>query len=112
VLCAATMGIGMALTSEANAMIIHAIAAPIIAFAVSSVYFRKFNYTSPLSTAMVFVVFMVLVDFLVVALLILKSLEMFESILGVWIPMVLIFFTTYLNGLYVNRITRTESSNP
>jgi hypothetical protein len=112
VLCAATMGIGMAHTSGANAVIIHAIAVPIIAFAVSSIYFRKFNYTSPLVTAMVFIVFVTLVDFFLVALLMLKSLEMFKSILGVWIPLVLIFTTTYLNGIYINKVNRTELLNP
>jgi hypothetical protein len=111
-LCAATISIGMALTNEANAVIIHAIAAPIIAFAVSSIYFRKFNYTSPLVTAIVFIAFVTLVDFFLVALLILKSLEMFKSILGVWIPLVLIFTTTYLNGIYINKVNRTELLNP
>lgn len=102
----------MALTNEANAVIIHAIAAPIIAFAVSSIYFRKFNYTSPLVTAIVFIAFVTLVDFFLVALLMLKSLEMFKSILGVWIPLVLIFTTTYLNGIYINKVNRTELLNP
>jgi hypothetical protein len=47
-LCGATMGIGMAITSLENALIIHAVAAPVFFSAVSRVYFRKFNAKSPL----------------------------------------------------------------
>ena len=99
-LCAATMGIGMAATSLENALIIHAIAAPIFFIIISRVYFKKFNYTTPLQTALVFVGFVIIVDFLVVALLINHSLDMFASLLGTWIPFTLIFSSTYLTGVY------------
>jgi hypothetical protein len=97
-LCAATMGIGMAATSVQNALIIHAIAAPIFFIIVALVYFKKFNYTSPLQTAMIFMGFVIVVDFFVVALLINKSLVMFASLLGTWIPLALIFASTFLTG--------------
>lgn len=45
VLCAATMGIGLAITSLQNALIIHAVGAPIYFALVSLFYFKKFNYT-------------------------------------------------------------------
>ena len=99
VLCTATIGIGMASTSEENALIIHAIAAPLFFAAISLVYFRKFNYTAPLHTAIVFVSCVVFMDVLFVALVILGSFEMFTSILGTWIPFALIFLSTYLTGL-------------
>jgi hypothetical protein len=102
-LCAATMGIGMATTSVQNALIIHAIGAPVFFIFVSLIYFRRFNYTTPLQTAMVFVGFVMAVDFLIVALLINRSLEMFASLLGTWIPFALIFTSTYLTGLYTVR---------
>ena len=102
-LCAATMGIGMAATSSENALTIHAIAAPIFFFIISLIYFKRFNYTSPLQTAAIFVGFVIIVDFLVVALLILHSLDMFASLLGTWIPFALIFTSTYLTGLYTQR---------
>jgi len=54
-----------------------------------------------LQTASVFVTFVVAVDFFAVALLIYGSLEMFTSLLGTWIPFVLIFASTYLTGLSV-----------
>jgi hypothetical protein len=40
-------------------------------------------------------------DIIVVALLINKSFEMFKSIIGTWIPFILIFTATYLTGLYL-----------
>lgn len=102
-LCTATMGISMATTTEQNALIIHAAAAPVIAVAVSLIYFGKFNYTTPLQTALAFVGFIILMDFFVVALVVLKSLEMFTSFIGTWLPFILIFTSTYLTGLYLTR---------
>lgn len=109
-LCGATMGIGMATTSIDNALIIHAVAAPIFFFIVSLIYFKKFNYTTPLQTAIIFVGFVITVDFFVVALLINQSLDMFTSMLGTWIPFVLIFTSTYLTGLYTARSTKTKTT--
>ena len=100
-LCGATMGIGMAITSEGNALIIHAVAAPIVFAVLSFIYFTKFNYTTPLQTAAILVAFVIAVDVIVVALLILNSFEMFTSLLGTWIPFALILLATYLVGVYV-----------
>jgi hypothetical protein len=100
-LCAATMGIGMAVTTLQTALIIHAIGAPIYFTAVSYVYFTRFNYTGPLQTALIFVGFVAVVDFLFVALLINKSLAMFGSLLGTWIPFALIFVSSLATGLAI-----------
>jgi hypothetical protein len=109
-LCAATIGIGRATTSSENTFIIHAILAPIIAALVSLNYFKKFNYTSPLFTAVIFVFVPMALDFLIVSLLVLRSLDMFlspGSVLGTWIPLTLIFTSTYLTGwLVTKRVTR------
>ncbi len=100
-LCGAIIGIGMQVTSIENTLIIHAIGAPIIFAIVSLIYFKKFNYTSPLQTAIIFLSFVIFMDFFIVALLIEKSLEMFESIIGTWLPFALIFMSTYLTGLTI-----------
>ncbi len=100
-LCAATMGIGMAKLPMQQALIVHAIGAPIFFALISQVYFQKFAYATPLQTALIFVGFVVVVDFFVVALVINRSLEMFASLLGTWIPFALIFSATYLTGLFV-----------
>ncbi len=102
-LCFATIGIGFAVTTLQNTLIAHAIGAPIYFAIVSQNYFKKFNYTAPLQTAMLFVGFVMVVDFFIVALLVLRSLEMFTSPLGTWIPFALIFASTYLSGLVAPR---------
>lgn len=108
-LCGATMGIGMATLSMENALIVHAIGAPVFFTIISLIYFNKFNYTSPLHTALVFVGFVITVDFFVVALLINRSLDMFASPLGTWIPFALIFASTYLTGLYSVKNPRPQT---
>ena len=98
VLCDATIVIGMKLTSMQNILIIHAILAPVFFIFVSVVYFTRFNFTRPLPTALTFVGFVMIVDFLLVALVINRSLVMFTSLLGTWIPFALIFASTFLTG--------------
>jgi uncharacterized membrane protein YwzB len=108
-LCGAIMWIGMAVTSMENTLISHAIGAPIVFWAISSVYFKAFNYTTPLRTAIVFVSVVVFMDVFLVALLIERSFEMFASLLGTWIPWALIFTSTYLTGLYATKRVETTT---
>jgi hypothetical protein len=100
-LCFATMGIGQALFPLQTVLIIHAIAAPIFFVLLSTSYFKRFHYTTPLQTALLFVGIVIGLDFFVVALLILRSTEMFTSLLGTWIPFALIFTSTYITGLCI-----------
>jgi len=109
VLCAATMGIGLATMTLEKTLIAHAIGAPIFFAVVSLVFYRKFNYTTPLQTATIFVGFVIALDFFVVALLINRSLEMFASLLGTWIPFALIFASTYLTGVSVLKNVKSEA---
>lgn len=102
-LCFATIGIGRALFPLQTALIIHAIAAPIFFVLLSMSYFQRFHFTTPLQTALLFVGIVIALDFFVVSLVILRSLEMFTSLLGTWIPFALIFASTYLTGLYLTR---------
>lgn len=98
---------GQAITTLDNALIIHALGAPIVFGVLSYIYFKKFNITSPLQTAFIFVAIVVLLDFFVVALLINRNFEMFFSPIGTWIPFTLIFSSTYLIGRLVNMRART-----
>jgi len=109
-LCGASMWIGMAVTTEQNALVIHAVGAPIFFGLVSLVYFRRFDFTSPLATAAIFVSFVIAMDFFLVALVINKSLEMFESLLGTWIPFLLLSTSTYLTGQYVTRSPQLDAA--
>lgn len=100
VLCGAIMLIGRSVTSLQTTLIIHAIGVFVIFAIIGLNYFKRFNYTTPLQTAIIFVSFVILMDVFIVALLIEKSFEMFRSILGTWIPFIFIFKATYLVGLY------------
>ena len=97
-LCGATVGVGRKVTTLRNALIAHAIAAPIIFSAVSVVYFRWFGGTGPTTTAALFLAIVIFLDIFVIALLVEKSFDMFRSVLGTWLPFVLIFLAVWLTG--------------
>ena len=103
-LCGAIMFIGMAVTDIKTALIVHVIGAPIIFSLISLFYFKRFNYSSPIQTAILFICIVVSIDFFLVALIINKSLEMFQNPLGTWIPFALIFLATYLTGIVIVKV--------
>ncbi len=82
---------------------IHAIVAPIFAFMVALVYYKKFNYTSTIYPAFIFLFFVITMDAGLVAPVFEKSYRMFKSILGTWIPFSLIFLSAYTTGLIISR---------
>ena len=102
-LCGATIAIGRSFMSVELTLIIHAIAAPIFAALVSLDYYKKFHYTTPLQTAFIFLLFVIAMDAGLVAPVFEKSYEMFRSILGTWVPFVLIFLSTFITGLTVKK---------
>jgi hypothetical protein len=109
-LCGAIVIVGRELTSIETTLLLHAIGAPII-FAVNSlIYFKKFNYTTPLQSAIVFVSLVISMDFFIVALFIERSFEMFASLIGTWIPFLLIFISVYLTGVFVRGHVKTAQS--
>jgi hypothetical protein len=108
-LCWMIMIVGRAVTSLETTLIAHAIGAPIIAVVVSSIYYKRFNYTTPLQTAIIFASVVIAMDFFIVALLIEKSFEMFSSPIGTWIPITSIFLATYLTGLFAAKRAETAS---
>ncbi|KPJ52468.1 hypothetical protein AMJ39_07765 [candidate division TA06 bacterium DG_24] len=103
VACGSTMWIGMAVASVERTLLVHAIVAPLASLLVALIYFNRFGYTAPLQTAIIFIALVVFMDLFVVALLILRSLEMFSSVVGTWIPFASIFLVTYLTGLFVTK---------
>jgi hypothetical protein len=100
-LCAAVMGIGMAVTNLQIALIVHAIAAPLIFAAVTWFYFIRNGTNLPLRTAEVFVFIVVFMDVFVVAMVIQRSFAMFNSFAGTWLPFILIFASTLITGYAV-----------
>jgi hypothetical protein len=103
-LCGATIAIGRSFMSMKLTLIIHAIVAPIFAALVSLDYYKKFSYTTPLQTAFIFLLFVIAMDAGLVAPVFEKSYEMFRSILGTWVPFVLIFLSTFITGLKVKKM--------
>jgi len=103
VACGLIMYVLLNFTTVYLALIIHFIAAPFIFLAISNVYFTKCDYTSPLVTAIIFTAIVMVLDFFVVALVIEHNLEMFESVMGTWLPFLFIFLTVWLRGLAIHR---------
>jgi hypothetical protein len=107
-LCAAVIGIGLAVTSLPIALTVHAVAAPVIFAGVAWVYFTRFNFTLPLYTAEAFALIVVFMDVFVVAMIIQKNFDMFQSFTGSWLPFILIFFSTLLTGTFLKGQKKTR----
>lgn len=97
-LCGATMGIGLARLPLKRALVVHAVAAPLIFGLLSVLYFERFAYAGPLAIAAAFTGVVVVMDVLVVAMVIQRSFAMFRGVLGTWLPFGSIFGVTYLMG--------------
>jgi hypothetical protein len=110
ILCGATMGVGMKIASLGTALILHALA-PLIFTALSLSYFHRLDSCSPLRTAATFLGVVVVMDTIVVALLIERSFVMFESILGTWLPFLLIFVSTWWTGLAVRWVAHRAAAS-
>lgn len=98
ILCGAMVGIGRELTTIENALIIHLIGAPIVFAVLTKIYYKKNNNLSSLHLAIYMLSFVILMDIFVVSLLIEKNFDMFKSLIGTWIPFVLMFLAIFLVG--------------
>jgi hypothetical protein len=99
-LSAAILVIGFATVPWLDALLIHALVAPIIFIYVSIYYFETYSYTTRLETAALFTLIFMVMEFVVFGLLINHSFRMFGSLLRTWIPFILIFTATHMTGLY------------
>ncbi len=97
-LCGATMAALLATTTLTTALLLHAAAAPLIFAAVSVSYFRGSRASAPLPTAFAFAVFVAMLDLVIVACFVERSLAMFSSFTGSWLPLLLIFAATWTTG--------------
>lgn len=100
-MCAAVMSIGVATVPLAEALVIHALGAPILFIFISFFYFQRSASTTPLQTAFIFSLTCALVNFLIMGLLVKGDLTPFASMLGTWMPVVLVFTATHITGLLV-----------
>lgn len=97
------MAVGQQLTTLERTLIIHAVGAPIGFAIITWFYYRKCGFTTPLQTASLFLLLVIALDVFVVALLIENSFDMFKSPLGTWIPLILIFLSTFITGLVMKK---------
>ncbi|HXN33016.1 MAG TPA: hypothetical protein VN894_14195 [Polyangiaceae bacterium] len=113
-LCGATMAALLAATTLATALLLHAVAAPLIFAAVSMSYFRGRAASAPLPTAIAFAVLVALLDLVIVACFVKRSLAMFVSFTGSWLPLLLIFAATWTTGTLLahQRARRDHSGLP
>ena len=65
-----------------RAPIVYTLVAPIFFAVISLIYFKRFNYTAPLQTALIFMGVVIAADFLLVALFNYMNLGIFASISG------------------------------
>ncbi len=99
--CGALIGVGRRFLSMDATLVLHAIGAP-VGFGLLTVFYqRRFAFTGPLRTALIFLGVVIGLDLVLVAPLFEKSFAMFASPLGTWIPFALIFLATYLTSLAV-----------
>jgi hypothetical protein len=97
-LCRAIMAALLAATPIGTALVIHALAAPVVFGFVSASYFRRAGAWAPLRAAILFAVLAALFDLVIVACFVERSLAMFQSFLGSWLPLLLIFAVTWATG--------------
>ena len=95
------MAFGRAAFGLETALRIHAVAAPVFAALVSLIYFTRFRATPPLAAAAFVTAVIVVLDAGLVAPVFEKSYAMFGSVLGTWLPFLLIFMATYLTGTWI-----------
>lgn len=104
--CGAIIFIGRSVISMQTTLIIHAIAVPIVFGLIAWLYFTRFAYTTPLQTAGIFLGFVLFMDSGIIAPFVEKSFAMFtsnDSILGTYIPLILIVTATFLVGKLTSR---------
>jgi len=109
-LCGGVMEGARAAIGQDGALVVHAIAAPLIAAAVTASYRRWFGYARPAPTAVAFTAVPMLLDAAVIAPFAEHSYAMFASPVGTWIPFALIFASSYLTGTLVSRPRRAPGA--
>jgi menaquinone-dependent protoporphyrinogen oxidase len=98
-LCAGVMGVLLQIASPGVAVAVHAIAAPLIFVAIAVHYFGARGARDPLPTALAFAAIVAALDAVVVGALTLRSFALFASFAATWLPLALVFLSTWSTGL-------------
>jgi hypothetical protein len=105
-LSGAVLGVSLELTSPPFALVIHALCVPVIFGVISLYYFMNFASATPLQTSILFVSFVVFMDFFVIGFFFKPVFAMMATLMGLWIPLVLIFISTFLIGVFIRNQSR------
>jgi menaquinone-dependent protoporphyrinogen oxidase len=97
-LCALAMTVLLELTSQRVALALHLLAAPALFLLVARHYFHARGARDPLVTALGFAGVVALLDLIVVAGLVEQSLQLLGSVVGFWLPLLLILLVTWVTG--------------
>jgi len=102
--CAGVMAVLLATVRLGAALTLHALAAPAIFALVARQYFRARGARKPLVVAALFTATVALLDLVVVAGAVQRSLAMFGSLVGTWLPFWLVFATTWATGELISTL--------
>jgi menaquinone-dependent protoporphyrinogen oxidase len=97
-LCAALMTLLQSTLPLLLALVIHAVAAPLVFVALAVAYFRNRGAREPLPTASAWTSIVMVLDAVIVAGLLQRSVAMFASLAGTWLPFALIFASVFGTG--------------
>jgi menaquinone-dependent protoporphyrinogen oxidase len=101
-LCAVTMAVLLSLMDLSAALILHGLAAPVIFIVIAWNYFRAPGARDPLPTALAWTAIVLLLDLVVVAGALQRSLALFQSVAGTWLPFALIGLASWSTGVVVS----------
>jgi hypothetical protein len=99
-LCGGVIGVGRRLWKLDTVLVVHLLLAPLISFCVSYLHSLAAPGFDPLTRASVIVAIVVLLDAGLVARVFEKSYAMFRSLIGTWIPFVLVFLASWAVGAF------------
>lgn len=101
-LCALAMLTLLQGVSVATAVVLHAVAAPLIFAAIATHYFRPRGAREPLSVALSWAIIVAALDLVVIAGIVRHDFSMFQSVVGTWLPFLLILLVTWATGVMMS----------
>ena len=103
--CGAIMGVGRAVTTLEITLAAHLVGAPLGAAVAAWAFYRLDGGVAPVTVAATFVGTALVLDAVLVAPVFEKSFEMFGSVIGLWLPLALIFLAAWAAGSWAERRT-------
>lgn len=101
--CGLIMGIGPLFLPMSVTLIVHALFGPAGFGILTWMYYRKNKAPKPIDLAVIFTLFVIVVDAALVAPVFVRSYAMFQSFIGTWLVFLLIFLTTLIVGQTVRK---------